>query len=554
VRGRRLALLAVAVAVVVAGCGGGGGAANPQNKAIGNIDINPQPRDRVRDGGDLRLPLDIFPNNYNYNQVDGTNSDIVTLSGAMLPAPFTGTADGGLTLNTDYFTSAAITSTSPQVITYTINPRATWSDGTPFSWRDFEAYWHSSNGSDPGYQTSGTTGYDDISSVTRGADDKQAVITYRKPYAEWQNLFSPFFPASLTSTPAAFNTAWKTSMAVTAGPFTIDSIDPTAKTITLKRDPKWWGTPAKLDRVILKQYDPAALPDALANNEIDYYEIGSDVNLLRRAQSTPGAEVRDAPSRYYTQITLNGATGSPLAELALRQAIAQGIDRAAVTRQMLGPIEPSARPNGNHLYPPGTKDYRDNSGALPYDPAHAQQVLDSLGWARNGATRQKSGRPLSLRLVYGGAVPTNQDIAKSVQNQLAQLGVSVVLQPLPPAELFPNITAGNFDLALFSWGGTASPLSSSTEIYGSPVGDTVRENYGRVGTPEIDALYLQGNAELDDAKRAEIGNRIDQEIWREAHSVVFYARPGAVAVRSNLANFGASGLADVDYINAGFLK
>ncbi|MDT7679487.1 MAG: glutathione transport system substrate-binding protein, partial [Pseudonocardiales bacterium] len=123
-RGRRLALLAVAVAVVVAGCGGGDGAANPQNKAIGNIDINPQPRDRVRDGGDLRLPLDIFPNNYNYNQVDGTNSDIVTLSGAMLPAPFTGTADGGLTLNTDYFTSAAITSTSPQVVTYTINPKA----------------------------------------------------------------------------------------------------------------------------------------------------------------------------------------------------------------------------------------------------------------------------------------------------------------------------------------------------------------------------------------------------------------------------------------------
>ncbi|MDT7696455.1 MAG: glutathione transport system substrate-binding protein [Pseudonocardiales bacterium] len=150
--------------------------------------------------------------------------------------------------------------------------------------------------------------------------------------------------------------------------------------------------------------------------------------------------------------------------------------------------------------------------------------------------------------------PGNQDIAKSVQNQLAQLGVSVVLQPLPPAELFPNITAGNFDLALFSWGGTASPLSSSTEIYGSPVGDTVRENYGRVGTPEIDALYLQGNAELDDAKRAEIGNRIDQEIWREAHSVVFYARPGAVAVRSNLANFGASGLADVDSIDAGFVK
>jgi peptide/nickel transport system substrate-binding protein len=343
VRKALVALVAVASMALAAGCGGGGGTVSQGSQALGHTEINPQPRDKVRDGGDLRLPMSFFPNSFNYNYVDGASVPLSDLAHAVLPYLFTGTADGEYAINHDYLTSADVTSNTPQVITYTINPKATWSDGTPFSWRDFEAYWHSSNGSDPAYQTSGTTGYDDISSVTRGVDDKQAVITYRKPYAEWQNLFSPFFPASLTSTPAAFNSAWKTSMAVTAGPFTIDSIDPTAKTITLKRDPKWWGTPAKLDRVILKQYDPAALPDALANNEIDYYEIGSDVNLLRRAQSTPGAAVRDAPSRYYSQITLNGATGSPLAELALRQAIAQGIDRAAVTRQMLGPIEPSAR-------------------------------------------------------------------------------------------------------------------------------------------------------------------------------------------------------------------
>jgi peptide/nickel transport system substrate-binding protein len=36
--------------------------------------------------------------------------------------------------------------------------------------------------------------------------------------------------------------------------------------------------------------------------------------------------------------------------------------------------------------------------------------------------------------------------------------------------------------------------------------------------------------------------------------VILYPRPGAVAVRSNLANFGAFGFADWDYINAGFVK
>jgi peptide/nickel transport system substrate-binding protein len=35
--------------------------------------------------------------------------------------------------------------------------------------------------------------------------------------------------------------------------------------------------------------------------------------------------------------------------------------------------------------------------------------------------------------------------------------------------------------------------------------------------------------------------------------VILYAWPGAVAVRANLANFGAFGFADADYLNAGFV-
>ncbi len=545
-----MAVLLAVSAVALAACGGG---TSTLTKTTQQIDVNPHPRDDVRDGGTLRLPLDIFPNNYNYNQIDGTNSDISNLSEALLPWPFTLAPDGTDVINRDLLTSGEVTSTSPQVVTYTINPKATWNDGTPISWRDFEAYWKSQNGRDPAYLTSGTTGYQDITSVARGVDDKQAVVTFGKPFAEWKNLFSPFMPASVTSTPVAFNTAWKTSMPVSAGPFTIESIDQTRKTITLKRDPKWWGTPAKLDRIIFSQYDRSALPDALANNELDAFDIGSDLNLLRRAQTTPGAVVRDAPSGYRYQVTLNGGGGALLSDARLRQAIAQGIDRAAVTTQMIGQIEPDAKPDGNHLYMPGTKDYQDNAGALPYDPAHAEQVLDSLGWVRNGAVRQKDGKQLTLRLVFGEAV-TNVDVGKAIQNQLAKIGVTVELHQLPVTELFPNITTGNFDMAFFAWSYNGSPLSNSFNIYGSPIGNLVQENYGRVGTPEIDAQFTQGISELDDAKRAQLGNNADRLIWQQAHSVMLYARPGAVAIRSNVANFGAFGLANRNYIDAGFLK
>jgi peptide/nickel transport system substrate-binding protein len=219
-------------------------------------------------------------------------------------------------------------------------------------------------------------------------------------------------------------------------------------------------------------------------------------------------------------------------------------------------VVPNPSPDGSHIYAPGQKEYQDNSGVLPYDPAHAQQVLDQLGWTRPApnAPRAKAGKPLSLRLVYASD-PSNTDMAKTVQNELSKIGVTVVLDQVDPSQFFPTyVDRGNFDLALLGWQSTPAPFSDGAGIYEQPLGDNVQQNYGRIGSPEIDRLIAQGQAELDDNKRAAIGNQADRLIWQEAHSVVLFALPGIRAVRSNLANLGAPGFADPDYINAGFLK
>jgi peptide/nickel transport system substrate-binding protein len=549
----RLVVLLAASALALSACGGGGGA--PPARALGSTDINPQPRDNIRDGGDLRIPLSLLPSNFNYNEVDGPGVDLGSIDDAVLPRMFNSLADGGVAVNTDYLTSAELTSTAPQVVTYTINPKAVWSDGTPITWRDFQIYWQALNGTNPAYQVAGTNGYSDINSVARGTDDKQAVVTFGKSYGEWKSLFAPLTPASLNSSPAAFNTAWKTSMPVTSGPFSVQSIDQTHKTVTLVRNPKWWGTPAKLNRMIYQYYDTTAMADALANNELDIMGAGQ-VDLLRRAQQTPGVAIRSAPGRSSFNITLNGGAGSPLADLPLRQAVAQGINREEITRRMLGQVVPNPNPDGSHIYAPGQKEYQDNSGVLPYDPAHGQQVLDQLGWTRPApnAPRAKAGKPLSLRLVYA-TDPSNTDMAKTVQNELSQIGVTVVLDQVDPSQFFPTyVDRGNFDLALLGWQSTPAPFSDGAGIYEQPLGDNVQQNYGRIGSPEIDRLIAQGQAELDDNKRAAIGNQADRLIWQEAHSVVLFALPGIRAVRSNLANLGAPGFADPDFINAGFVK
>jgi len=304
----RLLVLVGCCLLALTGCASGGSQL-PTAPAAGANDINPRPRDQVRDGGDLRWPIGALPDNYNQNHFLGSQVDTDKVTSALMPSLFIGTADGGLRPDPNYLVSAALTSTAPQVITYTLNPRATWSDGIPITWRDFEAQWKTRNGSNPAFQVASKTGYQDIASVTRGSDDKQVVVTFARPFAEWPSLFSLLYPASTNADPAVFNTGWVNRIPTTAGPFALESIDKTAKTVTLRRDPKWWGPPAKLDRIIFRAYERSAQADALANNEIDFYPISASVDLFKRAQAIPGVAVRQASERLYDHLTFNGSPG-----------------------------------------------------------------------------------------------------------------------------------------------------------------------------------------------------------------------------------------------------
>lgn len=560
---RVVGLLALLALLAVAGCSGGSGGPAPDGAGagIGVNDINATPRDRVADGGDLRWPLDALPDNFNFNQFAGTTESTQDVLGAVMPYLFNGTADGTLVRDPAYLTSVNVTSTDPnQTVTYWINPKAYWSNGSPITWLDFQAQWRALNGSNPAYQVAGGTGYQDIESVRPGTSNQQVVVTFRRPFAEWQTLFSPLFPASVNSDPATFNTGLIGKLPVTAGPFEVDSIDPGTRTVTVRRSDSWWGTPAKLNRIIFKVYDRAALADALADNEIDFYRIGSSIDLLKRAQAIPGVAIRQSPERQYNQLTFNGAPGAILSDVRLRTAIARGIDRTAIARRLVGPIVPDVTELGNHFYPYGSRYYQDNSGVVAYDQLGANRALDALGWVRQtpDGMRSRGGVPLRLRLLEGVPNSIARDIDRTVAEQLAQIGVSVMIKTVPLAEQTSELRHGDFDLAGFAWAPTGTPFSSSRGIYAGPSGDAaeqdVQQNYGRISDPRIDALFDQGIAELDDDRRAAIGNQIDQLLWQEVHDLPLYPSTGAYAVRANLANFGASGFADVDYINAGYLK
>jgi peptide/nickel transport system substrate-binding protein len=523
--------------------------------------INPQPRDRVQDGGRLVWPISSMPVTYNYHHIDGTDYDHTHQKHSLMPRLYLTDASGTPIWNPDYLAAEPTLVTEPkQVVTYRINPKAMWYDGTPITWEDFHWQWRALNGTNKAYQISSSNGYSDIENVERGGDDREVVVTFKDKYADWQTIFYGLYPASTNKSPQVFNEGWKNGPLTTAGPFKIGTIDQTAKTVTIVRNEKWWGRPAKLDAIVFRAIDLDAQIDAIANGEIDMMDIGPDVNKYVRAREIVGAELRVAGGPNFRHLTINGS-GPILRDVQVRRALAMGIDRAAIARAMLGPLGIEPVPLGNHIFMRNLKGYQDNSGEVgTFDPARAAQLLDQAGWRLEGNVRRKDGRVLEINCVIPSAVATSRQESELIQNMLGQIGVRVNINTVPSPDFFEKyVRPGQFDFTVFSWIGTPFPISSSRSLYAKPVTGpggalAIQQNYARVGSDEIDRLFAEATRELDRQKAIDLANRADALIWQEVHSLTLYQRPEMWVVKRGLANMGALGFAETVYEDIGWTK
>src|SRR5437868_1529101 len=549
-----VAVVLLVLALANAGCSATGQGATHVPGQLAAYDINPTPRERVRDGGTLHWPLPEFPSQWNFNHVNGTKGVVEhVIQGAL---PYLMRADEKAVPHPvpDYLQLATLKCTRDgQVVTYRLNPKARWSDGRLLNHGDFAAQAHALSGRDPRFQVSAITGYRQITTVEQGASADVVKVSFAGTYADWRSLFSPLYPASAYSSPAAFNTGWVDRLPVTAGPFKLQKLDQTAKTVTMVRDRAWWGAPAKLDRIVYRTIDGSAMPSAFANSEIDLMDIGLDAGALRRAEQVPGAIVRRAGGPEWRHFTFNAA-GPVLSDLRVRRAGMLGIDRRAIARSDLSGLGVPVQTLGNHFYVNTQDGYQDNSGELGgYDPARARQLLDEAGWIPRGKYRAKGGRTLALRFVVPSGVPGGKQEGELARALLERVGVRVDIETVPADDVFDRyVTPGDFDIVPFSWLGTSFPVSPMKSVFVRPHGDRIQQNYSRTGTAAIDTAMDRAIAEVDLVRTHVLVNEVDRLVWRQASVLPLYQRPQIVATRADLANIGAYGFFEPAYQDIGF--
>ena len=188
----------VAGLLVLSACGGGGGDTGERGASttesiapISSQDINIKDRGELAQGGTIRL------------DVAGLRQQLEPVQRRRQqqrpdPAPArrccrrssTTTPRATPTPNPNFVVSAEETNASPTTVNYKLNPKAVWGDGSPVDADDMIATWKANNGEQKDFNVASTQGFDQIASITTGADKFDVTVTYKAAYPDWTQPFS----------------------------------------------------------------------------------------------------------------------------------------------------------------------------------------------------------------------------------------------------------------------------------------------------------------------------------------------------------------------------
>lgn len=206
--------------------------------------------------------------------------------------------------------------------------------------------------------------------------------------------------------------------------------------IELVRNDAYWGTPAKLDKVVfLIIPDPSAAYAALLAGDVDSFPNFPAVELLPQVKDDPRFTIAVGTTEGETILAINN-TKPPFNDIRVRRAIAHAVNREDLIE---GVGQGYGTPIGSH-FAPHNEAYIDLTGRYPFDPAKARALLADAG--------HPNGIDATLRLppvLYarrGGEI---------IASRLKAVGINAKIENIEWAQWLDQVfTRGDFDLTIVS--------------------------------------------------------------------------------------------------------
>lgn len=508
-------------------------------------------------GGTATMALDENLAGFNINTSAASEFALQQIMNMVWPQAFIVNAKLRPVLNSQLLESAAVTSENPQTVVYTLNPKAVWSDGTPITADDFIYNWQAQSG-DPTYTDVGgkpydaasTAGYSQIESVVGSApsgaaacaagsstdrntglcpNGRTVTVTFKPSFADWRSLFTNIVPAHIART-VGWNTGFTGPAQTISGSwFKIQSYNEN-QSLVLTRNPSYWGTPAKLDKLVFQFFSAdSQLVPAMQNHEVNIINPTSvNLSIVQTANQIPASTKVTRPGLAFEHIDFNQADPY-LGRLQVREAIAHGVNRQAIISRTVGEISSAVTPLGNRMLMPTQPGYRATSYAN--DTSESANLLKELGF-KKGADGYfqpnygpQKGHDLTFTIQSTSGNSLRSQTEELFQAQMKTIGVKINIHNYDTSTLGSNLANGEYQIAEFAWFATPF-LSGNQPIYCSYTNAQLcAQNWTHSANAQEDQMLASGASASSTSKETADFNEADAILWRSMVTLPLYQQP-----------------------------
>ncbi len=284
---------------------------------------------------------------------------------------------------------------------------------------------------------------------------------------------------------------------------------------------KYYSHQPYIDQFVFRFY-PDAASTLVAFRERQVQGIGKitqDILAQALAEGRLNLYTSRLPRQTLVLLNLNNPEVPFFQTAEVRQAMMMGINRQKIIDKLL---------NGQAIMAtgpifPGTWAYFDGIQPINYDTDKGISILKKAGYTipASGSTRAKENQALAFDMIYVDD-PLNKAVAESIQQNWADMQVTVTLKPVKAEELLPNyLEPRRYQAALVQLDLTRSPDPDPYPFWHQAQA-TGGQNYSQWEDRQSSEYLEQARVTIDPEERARLYRNFQVRFASELPALPLY--------------------------------